>query len=247
VLDDDASNNANELYLKFGAPPTRADYDYRFTTSAASDQEIVVPMAYAGQWYALVYGDTIRTNSSFDISARSNGVFLTAVTPDRYAADATATLTLTGAGFDATTTFSWWQPDTTVIPAASIVVNSATRATANFSLAGLAPGMYSVLATEPGGDPTYSRTASRSPAPAPASSTSNSSCRRCSGGHANATLYVDYANTGNEAIPAPLLILYSDDPDGSDRPLMTLDQARVNAGFWTSAVPAGFSSPRCSS
>ena len=39
----------------------------------------------------------------------------------------------------------------------------------------------------------------------------------------------------------PLLIVEADDPDGSDRPLLTLDQSRVVAGFWTSAVPDGFS------
>jgi YD repeat-containing protein len=241
VLDDDASSNVNELYLKFGAPPTRADYDYRFSTSAAADQEIVVPMAYAGQWYALVYGDTVRTESAFDISASSSGVFLSDVTPDRYATDATATLTLSGAGFDASTILSLVGSDAAVIAATSQVVLSASRMTATFSLAGLTPGMYSVLATEPDG---------ASDVLANGFTVSGAGAGQLDiqlvvpsvlGRHATATLYVDYANTGNEAIPAPLLILYSDDPDGSDRPLMTLDQARVSAGFWTSALPAGFS------
>jgi hypothetical protein len=200
-------------------------------------------MAYAGQWYALVYGDTIRTNSAFDISARSNGVFLNAVTPDRYAADATATLTLTGAGFDATTTVhSLVAPDATVVPGgigrrqfthpgdgelfarrpdARHVLGAGHRAGRRtptcscngFTVTGAGAGQLDIQLVVPS----------------------------VLGRQATATLYVDYANTGNEAIPAPLLILYSDDPDGSDRPLMTLDQARVNAGFWTSAVPAGFS------
>ncbi|QKS29606.1 MAG: tandem-95 repeat protein [Candidatus Accumulibacter similis] len=242
VLDDDASNNVSELYLKFGAPPTRADYDYRFTSSAAPDHEIVVPMAYAGQWYALVYGDTIRTNSSFDISATSSGVYLSGVTPDRYAADATATLTLTGAGFDATTTFSLVAPGATTIPAASVVVGSPTRATANFSLAGLAPGMYSLLASEPGGVSDMLVNGFTVTGAGAGQLDIQLVVPSVLGRQATATLYVDYANTGNEAIPAPLLILSSDDPDGSDRPLMTLDQARVGPGFWTSAVPAGFSS-----
>jgi YD repeat-containing protein len=242
VLDDDASNNVSELYLKFGAPPTRADYDYRFTSSAAPDHEIVVPMAYAGQWYALVYGDTIRSNSSFDISATSNGVYLSAVTPDRYAADATATLTLTGAGFDATTTFSLVATGPTAIPAASVVVVSPTRATANFSLAGLTPGMYSLLASEPGGVSDVLVNGFTVTGAGAGQLDIQLVVPSVLGRQATATLYVDYANTGNEAIPAPLLILSSDDPDGSDRPLMTLDQARVGPGFWTSAVPTGFSS-----
>ncbi|MBE2259307.1 MAG: RHS repeat protein, partial [Rhodobacteraceae bacterium] len=240
VLDDDSSNNANELYLKFGAPPTRSDYDYRFSAAAASDQEIVVPMAYAGQWYALVYGDTVRTNSAFDISATSNGVFLTGVTPVRYAADATATLTLSGGGFDATTTVHLIAPDTTVIPATAIVVNSASRLTATVSLNGLSPGMYSVIASEPGGDSDVLMHGFTVTGAGAGQLDIQLVVPSALGRHATSTLYIDYANTGNEAIAAPLLILYSDDPDGSDRPLMTLDQGRVNAGFWTSALPAGF-------
>src|SRR5262249_32298699 len=43
------------------------------------------------------------------------------------------------------------------------------------------------------------------------------------------------------AMPAPILILQSADPDNSDRPLLTLDKSRLVAGFWTSALPDGFS------
>jgi YD repeat-containing protein len=200
-----------------------------------------VPMAYAGQWYALVYGDTVRTESAFDISASSSGVFLSDVTPDRYATDATATLTLSGAGFDASTILSLVGSDATVIAATSQVVLSASRMTANFLAR--RPDPRHVL----GAGHRAGRCVGR------AREWLHGLRRRCRqldiqlvvpsvlGRHATATLYVDYANTGNEAIPAPLLILYSDDPDGSDRPLMTLDQARVSAGFWTSALPAGFS------
>ena len=60
------------------------------------------------------------------------------------------------------------------------------------------------------------------------------------GRHATATLYVEYANTGTAAMPAPILILQSADPDDSDRPLLTLDGSRLTQGFWTSAIPDGF-------
>jgi hypothetical protein len=167
-------------------------------------------------------------------------VFLTGVTPDHYAADSTATLTLTGAGFDGTTIVALRAADSTVTPAASSTVHSASRLTTTFSLNGLAPGLYSIVATESGGvsdvlvdaftvtDAGGPRLETRLVLPSQL------------GRHATATLYVDYANTGNEAMPAPLLVLQSADPDTSDRPLMTLDRSRLVAGFWTSAIPAGF-------
>lgn len=114
--------------------------------------------------------------------------------------------------------------------------------TATFSLAGLTPGMYSVLASEPGGVSDILVNGFTVTGAGAGQLDIQLVVPSVLGRHATATLYVDYANTGNEAIAAPLLILYSDDPDGSDRPLMTLDQSRVSAGFWTSAVPAGYSS-----
>jgi len=56
------------------------------------------------------------------------------------------------------------------------------------------------------------------------------------GRHALATVYVEYANTGELAMPAPLLVLH-----GTDKALMTLDESRVISGIWTSATPQGFS------
>ena len=52
---------------------------------------------------------------------------------------------------------------------------------------------------------------------------------------------VEYTNTGNEAMPAPLLVLRSGDPEGDERPLLSLDHQRLTDGFWTSALPDGFS------
>jgi hypothetical protein len=56
------------------------------------------------------------------------------------------------------------------------------------------------------------------------------------GRHATATFILEYANTGNAAMPAPLLVL-----KGSERPFLTLHNNIVTEGFWTSAQPAGFS------
>ncbi|MDE2508030.1 MAG: RHS repeat protein, partial [Planctomycetota bacterium] len=51
--------------------------------------------------------------------------------------------------------------------------------------------------------------------------------------------YVEYSNTGSQAMPAPLLVLGSSRPD--DLPFFTLDPSLRVSGFWTSALPAGYS------
>ena len=56
-----------------------------------------------------------------------------------------------------------------------------------------------------------------------------------------ATLYVEYSNTGNAAIAAPILTLQSGDRDDSDRPLLSLDHDALAAGYWSSGIPEGFS------
>jgi RHS repeat-associated protein len=41
-------------------------------------------------------------------------------------------------------------------------------------------------------------------------------------------------------MPAPILTLQSGDPDGSERPILTLDRSRLTTGLWTSTMPDGF-------
>ena len=59
------------------------------------------------------------------------------------------------------------------------------------------------------------------------------------GRHISSTIYVEYSNVGTAAIPAPLLVLESARPQ--DMPLLTLDPSLVVSGYWTSALPEGYS------
>jgi len=59
------------------------------------------------------------------------------------------------------------------------------------------------------------------------------------GRHVMATIYIEYANIGDTPMPAPLLVLRSSDPDGSDKPVLTLDQSRIMQNFWSAGLPPG--------
>src|ERR1044072_3813438 len=49
-LVNDSQINRNEMYVQFGKPPTRAEYDYRFESPGAAHR-IIVPSATQGDWY----------------------------------------------------------------------------------------------------------------------------------------------------------------------------------------------------
>lgn len=239
-LADPRPADHNEVYLKFGSPPTRSDYDYRFTSAASANQTLVVPSADAGSWYALVYGESVPTPGSFTMRADSSNVIVTEATPDHSATGSPVSMRLTGAGFDNTTTVSLVAANSTVYPAATMSADLYTQMTATFNLASVPAGVYSVRVTR-AGEPTTLPNAFTVTAAGAAKLQTDLILPSAFGRHQLATLYIQYANTGNVAMPAPLLVLRSADPDGSDKPLMTLDSTKITAGFWTSAIPDGFS------
>ncbi|MCY2990994.1 MAG: malectin domain-containing carbohydrate-binding protein [Planctomycetota bacterium] len=241
VLDDAAATNHNELYLKFGAPPTRGDYDYRFSAMAAPDQRVLVPMAASGTWYVLVYGDHVPTPSAYTLLATTADVFVETVTPDHLGDGADAILTVAGTGFDSTTTVSLVAADNSAYQANHIDLDSFTGMTATFTAGTVPPGLYSVRVARSDGTSSELTGAFQIVAGGTSHLTTNLVVPSALGRHATGTLYVEYTNDGQVAMPAPLLVLGSDDPDNSDRPILTLDQSRLSQGFWTSAMPEGFS------
>ena len=143
-LQDISSDDQNELYLKFGEPPTRSDYQFRSDNLAAADQEVVVPTAAAGTWYILVYsGKVAAPPSTFALTATFAPVLLTQVSPDYFGTSGNLTLTLRGAGFDDTTAVHLVAADGTVYTADSVRLDSPTQVTGAFTAGTVPAGVYS--------------------------------------------------------------------------------------------------------
>src|SRR5690606_15377732 len=60
------------------------------------------------------------------------------------------------------------------------------------------------------------------------------------GFHQPAEIIVEYTNAGDVAMPAPLLVVAAAQA-GREGALMSLDERQLPRGFWTSAIPDGFS------
>jgi hypothetical protein len=205
----------------------------------AADGQIYVPNAVAGDWYILVYGDHVPAPSSYTLKAEYSDLRITSITPDRYGVNNTMTMTLSGGGFEPGTSVKLIS-GATAINTTSIEINSFTQITATFNLTGAPQAMFDVRVekgplnfTLPGGF----RTLPNAPAhlemklnmPGVPTRTSVTS------------FSVEYANTGNVAMPAPLMIVQSADPEGDEHPILSLDLTRTFETFWATTLPHGTS------
>ncbi len=232
----------NELFVRFGTPPTRADYTLRSDVAASADQTILVPNAEAGDWYVLVYGLSVPLATTFEIETVASSVIIREAGPDRSASGSVAPITIRGAGYRAGTTIELVDASNVVVVTASAVsIDSFTQLSAQLPLTGVAQGVYGLRVRTPDGATDVLRESFTVLPPGTPRLETRLVLPPAFGRHATATVYVEYANTGTVAMPAPLLRLQSADPDGSDRPILTLDHARLVEGFWTSGMPEGFS------
>jgi len=237
-LDDAASDNYNELYLKRDLPPTRGNYDYRHSNLASSDPDILILSATPGDWYLLVYGNTINSPSKYALIAEKKPIILSEISPKIHGDIIDTVFTLTGAGFEHMSQVNL-VADANSYQANSIEVVGDGKAYATFIAKTVPAGVYSaevvheeeysdrldsVFEMVEGGLPNLE---------------TNLILPSRLGYHHLATIYVEYSNTGYASMPAPVLVLKARQK-GTEAALLTLDKSLLSTGFWTSATPEGF-------
>jgi YD repeat-containing protein len=239
-LADAATADHVELYASLGTAPTRETYQYG-ANGAGSSQSLLVPSAAAGTWYVLVYAESVaNAPSSFTLQVNTTPVVVTAVTPVSYATNAVATLTLNGAGFSTTTSLVLVAANgTTTYPVSSVSFDTFSQLTATVNLAGVPQGVYSIRATNASGGSDTLPAAFTVTAAGQAHLVTQLILPAVIGRHISSTFYIEYSNTGTVAMAAPVILLESSVAD--DLPLFTLDKSLVVAGYWTSAIPQGYS------
>ena len=240
ILGDGNAADHNEVYVRFGQPPTRETYDYGVSAVGAS-HSILVPQATPGTWYVLVYNESVATApGSFTLQANSSKAVLTSTTPSTGASNVPTTFTLTGGGFLPGTVVNLVAGNSTVYPAATTSVDLPTQLTATFAAGTVPAGTYAVQVHRPDGATVQLAAAFTMVQTGVANLKTHVEVPNPIGNHIAATLYVDYTNTGTVAMPAPLLTLGASRPSGNGA-YLTLDSTIQTSGFWTSATPAGYS------
>ncbi len=252
-LVNSGTGNRTELYASRIVPPTRGTFEQQSATGPGANRELFIPNASVGTLYVLVYGDSIPTPGQFTIRASSPGVVLSAITPNRQATNSSFAMTLTGAGFaqgDIVELVAGGGSPT--YAATNVSLDNYSQLTADFPPTLATAGLYSVRVTQLDGVTAILTNVfnlfniTSSPGDVAAAGPGPKLETRLIlpgelGRDAPATLYVEYANTGSASMPAPVLILKSSDPDGSDRPILSLDQSRLVQSFWSAGLPPGTS------
>ncbi len=173
---------------------------------------------------------------------------LASVSPGYSAAGAPATLTLSGAGFNQATSVTLVPTlgPPTSYSATNVSIDTLTQLTATFDLNKVPEGLYSVIVTRADGTSAELTAAFSVTSPGAGHLVTNLILPGVMGRHISSIIDIQYANTGSQAIPAPLLVL-SAPPETIggqtiiNLPLFTLNPALQVAGYWTSALPAGYS------
>jgi|GEM_PF-1078754 len=227
------------VYLRFGAFPGLGQYDYRMTLGEGG--RLTIPGLTPGDWYIMVVPDPAVGATDFEFKPTLADFLLTAVSPKQCSNATEIVLTLSGAGFAKGAAAELESSTGTVIPATSTEVYSFAKANATFAAGTVPAGVgYLVRITQPGKTDAELADALTVVAEGKAELAINLVLPERMGYHQLATIYVEYTNKGDIPMPAPLLFLTAIQ-NGRQGALMTLDRTKISQGFWTSAVPQGFS------
>ncbi|MCB1763276.1 MAG: choice-of-anchor J domain-containing protein, partial [Gammaproteobacteria bacterium] len=234
-LDDLDDQGINELYIKRGSLPTPGSYDYKFDITGA-DQSIFVPDAGAGNWFILVYNDSGPVPGEYTLNVvLSEGVILSAAEPNQASNTVPGTIRIEGAEFAPNSIVSLVN-GADVYQATDVAVVSASEILAEFDFTTIPEGSYQLRVSSGGSsaDLPFSVFAGAGP-----QLSTRIIVPRNVGYHAVATIWVEYENTGDVAMPSPLLEV-SARQNGRRGAILTLDASQVVRGFWTATMPEGF-------
>ena len=154
----------------------------------------------------MVYTESALQPGTYSLSITGANVFVTGVTPDHAGNGADMTLTLSGLGFDGSTTVNLVSSSNAIFPAHSVHVDLPTQLTVAFTAGSVPAGTYTVQVNNLAGTSTLAG-AFQVVTGGQAKLVTNVVVPSAVGRHVASTLMVEYRNDGDVAMPAPLLVL----------------------------------------
>jgi len=213
ALDGLASSGINELYVRRDAIPTRQDNDFRavkdeFTVDGQDHQIVANAPAEGGTYYILVYGAQISTAIPYTLTARTGPLIVDSITPGHHGNSATARVTIRGAGFDDTTSVEFVGSDGNIQLPVETQFVSADTLTLTLDLPSWTADTYDVRLRK--GNAEESLTDAFTVTAGGTAKLETNLIVPSAVGFAipiRQTIWVEYRNTGDVAMPAPLLQL----------------------------------------
>ncbi len=223
-----------ELAVSYAGIPTRTVFDHRSATPTPDQEISLTGINGGGTYYVLVHGNSLSGPAAYTLTAERAPFFATGITPDHYAFGSPASVTITGAGFDESTTVEFFN-DTGFRQTVPVRFVSPTTLVATVGLHTTTAGTFSVRVTK-GGVAVVLADAFRLEVPTTAKLETNLVVPGTVSPTfpIKQTLWVEYRNTGNVAMPAPLLQVAA---DGNG--LLTTDENLANAVQTSRTLPNG--------
>lgn len=148
TFDGAQSAGATELYVRFGAPPSRTTFDVRGADALGVGQRAVVGRTQAGTYYVLAYGATGLPSGGYTVTARTVQFSVFDTTYGKGGTAGNRTIEVTGVRFDRTVTAALVDGSgRTVATAADYYRVSGEKLYATFDLRAVSPGSYAVRFT----------------------------------------------------------------------------------------------------
>lgn len=148
-LDSTASTGFNELYVSYGAAPTRSQFDYGFTDPEQPDQTVLASETISGTYYILAYAALEpQPSSSYALRADLVQFGLRSLDLDKAGNSGLVSFQVNGTLLTTATQYSLTDALGKVYLPAEVLHLDSTRALLSFDLTGAAPGPASVAAQE---------------------------------------------------------------------------------------------------
>lgn len=210
-LDGQGTFGFNELHVGLGTVPTRSAGGWH-ASARSQDQEIVLTAPSGGAtYYILIYGDQITNATPYQLVAETSPMILTGITPKLIGNSANGLITVSGAGFDETVAVEFTGTNGDFRVPTLIEAVSPTNMVLNLDLTNWPPNVYSLRV--------FKATATNHLASAftvvqgREAKLETRLIVPSAVGFAipiRQTLWIEYTNSGDHAMPAPLLMLHGD-------------------------------------
>jgi len=218
ILDDLAVIAKAEVFVSYEAIPTRLKNDHRSAVGIQDRQQVGIPTGPGGTYYVLVYGERLDGLSPYSLTAEALEIIITDISPNCHGNDRVCTMTISGGGFDNDTTVKFIGSDSSERTPIETKLLSPTTIVVTLDTQNWPIDVYDVMVSKSGAD-SYEVSDAFTVNTGQANLETNLVVPSQMGRSWRQTIWIEYANTGDSSMPAPLLKL-----DGTeDDAMLTLD------------------------
>ncbi|MDG6225788.1 MAG: RHS repeat-associated core domain-containing protein [Candidatus Thermoplasmatota archaeon] len=223
------------IIARHGGLPTRSAYDHR-----SGNGQLTVQSAYSGTWYVLVHGNCMAGSGTYTIKFDVVDLILEDIAPSKHIIGVPVDMILRGVGFVEPIQVIFVGSNGMNHEVPLIDVNTPTLITAHVKGDLLPAGIYDVRVVRPDKGTAELKEAVEILEEGEAKFEAIIIPGPWTGYHEHSTIYVEYSNTGEISMRAPLLYITAiSGPDDRRGPMLTHDNEQWKYGIWTAGRKPG--------